>query len=60
MDEPLYGCLSSIALTMYTAGEKYLDTGSPYTSASISIADVTGTLTLSSSAAGMTDFTGQC
>ena len=34
---PLFGCLSSIALTMYTAGEKYLDTDDPYTTATILI-----------------------
>jgi hypothetical protein len=58
---PVYGCLSSIELTMYTTGEKYLDTDSPYTSATISIADVTGSTTLRTNiSSGMTDFRGEC
>ena len=58
---PISGSLSSFALTMYTAGEKYLDTAAPYTSASILIADVTATIALGSNVASkMTDFTGQC
>jgi hypothetical protein len=52
--------LNSIELTIYIAGEKYLDTTAPYTSATVSILDVTGTTILSSNVAGMTDFTGQC
>jgi hypothetical protein len=53
--------LSSTTLTMYTGGEKYLDTVNPYTSATISIADVTASTLLRSGVASMmTDFQGQC
>ena len=48
-------------MTMYSTAEKYLDTANPYTSANISIADATASITLNKNiASGMTDFTAQC
>jgi hypothetical protein len=46
---------------VYTGGEKYLDTAAPYTSATISILDVTASTTLRSNIVSMMlDFRGQC
>ena len=52
--------MSSIALTMYTGGEKYLDTAAPYTIATILIKVAAISTNLKSDVVGMTDFTGQC
>ena len=59
---PVSGTLSSIALTLFTSAEKYLDTASPYISSTISITDLTSstTLIMSNNSTGMIDFTGQC
>ena len=58
---PTFGALSSFPLTMYPAGEKYLNTSTPYTAETIKIADVTETINLRSNIPSkMTNFTGKC